>query len=103
MCGSIPVACISLEVEHTGGRTDKHGQFMLDSNESRPNAGDLFAEAQSAEQAGNTTEAEHLYSNGQFSGIQSRKHAPGLRLLPKLKRCIEPPRRRADICGSLVF
>jgi len=42
-------ACISLEVEQTGGRTDKHGQFVLDLNESCPSADDLFAEAQSAE------------------------------------------------------
>jgi tetratricopeptide (TPR) repeat protein len=51
----------SLEVEQPGGRTDKHGQFVLAVDGSQHNPDDLFDQAQSAEEAGNITEAESLY------------------------------------------
>ena len=47
-----PDPCDSLEVEHSGGRTDKHGQFALAVDDCRHNPDDLFASAQAAEQAG---------------------------------------------------
>ena len=51
----------SLEVEQPGGRTDKHGQFVLAVDASRYNPDNLFEEAQSAEEAGDIAEAERLY------------------------------------------
>jgi tetratricopeptide (TPR) repeat protein len=51
----------SLEVEQPGGRTDKHGQFVLAVDECRQNPDDLFARAQSAEEVGDIAEAERLY------------------------------------------
>jgi tetratricopeptide (TPR) repeat protein len=51
----------SLEVEQPGGRTDKHGQFVLAVDGSQHNPDDLFEQAQSAEDAGDTAEAERLY------------------------------------------
>ena len=51
----------SLEVEQPGGRTDKHGQFVLAVDESRHNPDDLFEQAQSAEEVGDIAEAERLY------------------------------------------
>ena len=49
------------EVEQPGGRTDKHGQFMLAVEECRHDPDDLFAQAQSAEEVGDIAEAERLY------------------------------------------
>jgi tetratricopeptide (TPR) repeat protein len=51
----------SLEVEQPGGRTDKHGQFVLAVDGSPRNPDDLFEQAQLAEEAGDITEAERLY------------------------------------------
>ena len=51
----------SLEVEQPGGRTDKHGQFVLAVDGSPRNPDDLFEQAQSAEEAGDIAEAERLY------------------------------------------
>ncbi len=51
----------SLEVEQPGGRTDKHGQFVLAVDQSQNNPNDLFEKAQSAEESGNIAEAERLY------------------------------------------
>jgi tetratricopeptide (TPR) repeat protein len=51
----------SLEVEQPGGRTDRHGQFVLAVDECRQNPDDLFARAQSAEEVGDIAEAERLY------------------------------------------
>jgi tetratricopeptide (TPR) repeat protein len=51
----------SLEVEQPGGRTDKHGQFVLAVDASQNNPDDLFEQAQSAEEAGDIEEAERLY------------------------------------------
>jgi tetratricopeptide (TPR) repeat protein len=54
-------ASFSLEVEQSGGRTDQHGQFVLAVDSSQNNPDDLFEQAQSAEEAGDITEAERLY------------------------------------------
>ena len=53
----------SLEVEQSGGRTDKRGQFVLavDESQRNPAADDLFGQAQSAEEAADIAEAERLY------------------------------------------
>jgi tetratricopeptide (TPR) repeat protein len=51
----------SLEVEQPGGRTDKHGQFVLAVDGSPRNPDDLFEQAQSAEEVGDVAEAERLY------------------------------------------
>ncbi len=51
----------SLEVEQPGGRTDKHGQFVLAVAGSRHDADELFEQAQSAEEAGDIAQAERLY------------------------------------------
>src|SRR6516164_9255064 len=51
----------SLEVEQPGGRTDKHGQFVLAVDASQNNADDLFEQAQSAEEDGDIAQAERLY------------------------------------------
>ena len=51
----------TLEVEQPGGRTDQHGQFVLAVDRSQNNPDDLFEQAQSAEEARDTVEAERLY------------------------------------------
>jgi tetratricopeptide (TPR) repeat protein len=51
----------SLVVEQPGGRTDKHGQFVLVVDDCRHNPDDLFAGAQAAEEAGDIVEAERFY------------------------------------------
>jgi tetratricopeptide (TPR) repeat protein len=51
----------SLEVEQAGGRTDKHGQFVLAVDGSQNHPDDLFEQAQSAEEDGDIPEAERLY------------------------------------------
>jgi tetratricopeptide (TPR) repeat protein len=56
-----PGPCDNLEVEHAGGRTDRHGQFVLAVDDCRRNPADLFASAQAAEQAGDIVEAERFY------------------------------------------
>jgi tetratricopeptide (TPR) repeat protein len=53
--------CHNLEVEQPGGRTDQHAQFVLAIDRSQDNPDDLFEQAQSAEEAGDITEAERLY------------------------------------------
>ena len=50
----------SLEVEQPGGRTDRHGQFVL-AVDGWHNPDDLFEQAQSAEGDGDIAEAERLY------------------------------------------
>ena len=50
-----------LEVEQPGGRTDKHGQFVLAVDQSQNNPDDLFEQARSAEETGDIAEAERLY------------------------------------------
>jgi tetratricopeptide (TPR) repeat protein len=56
-----PGPCDSLEVEQAGGRTDKHGQFVLAVDDCRHNPDDLFASAQVAEEIGDIAEAERFY------------------------------------------
>jgi tetratricopeptide (TPR) repeat protein len=51
----------TLEVEQPGGRTDKRGQFLFAVDSSAQSPDDLFAKAQSAEEAGDIGEAERLY------------------------------------------
>jgi tetratricopeptide (TPR) repeat protein len=51
----------SLEVEQPSGRTDQHGQFVLAVDQFQNSPDDLFEQAQSAEGAGDITEAERLY------------------------------------------
>jgi tetratricopeptide (TPR) repeat protein len=51
----------SLEIEQPDGRTDRHGQFVLAVDQSQNNPDDLFELAQSAEEAGDSAEAERLY------------------------------------------
>jgi tetratricopeptide (TPR) repeat protein len=51
----------ALEVEQPGGRTDEHGQFLFAVDGSAQSPDDLFAKAQSAEEAGDIAEAERLY------------------------------------------
>jgi Tetratricopeptide repeat/BRCA1 C Terminus (BRCT) domain len=50
-----------LEVEQPGGRTDKHGQFMLAVGHSHHDPDELFQQAQAAEEGGDIAEAERLY------------------------------------------
>jgi tetratricopeptide (TPR) repeat protein len=50
-----------VQVEQPGGRTDKHGQFVLAVDEARDDPDELFDRAQSAEQARDVAEAEQLY------------------------------------------
>jgi tetratricopeptide (TPR) repeat protein len=52
----------SLEVEQPGGRTDKHGQFVLAVGHCHHDPDDLFQQAQTAEEGGDIVEAERLYS-----------------------------------------
>jgi tetratricopeptide (TPR) repeat protein len=54
-------ALSDIQVEHPGGRTDKHGQFVLAVNEARDDPNELFDRAHSAEQTGDLAEAERLY------------------------------------------
>jgi tetratricopeptide (TPR) repeat protein len=51
----------SLEVEQPGGRTDKHGQFVLAIHESEQGPDDLFPRAQAAQEVGDIVESERLY------------------------------------------
>ena len=50
-----------LEVEQSGGRTDKRGQFVLLVDHPECNPDDFFDQAVSAEEAGDIGEAERLY------------------------------------------
>jgi Tetratricopeptide repeat len=56
-----PAAHHTLEIVQPEGRTDKRGQFVLPVSPPEQNADALFEQAQSAEDAGNFVEAEHLY------------------------------------------
>src|SRR5215467_9119345 len=50
-----------VQVEQTGGRTDKYGQFVLAVEGARDDPDDLFDRAIAAEQIGDIAEAERLY------------------------------------------
>jgi len=54
-------AVSDVQVEQHGGRTDKYGQFVFAVDEARVDPDELFDQAQSAEQVGDTAEAERLY------------------------------------------
>ena len=56
-----PGPCNSLVVDQPCGRTDKHGQFVLAVDEPQSAAEDLFDKARSAEETGDSAEAERLY------------------------------------------
>jgi tetratricopeptide (TPR) repeat protein len=56
-----PGPCNSLVVEQRGGRTDKHGQFVLAVDASQSASEDLFEQARSAEEMGDLAQAERLY------------------------------------------
>jgi tetratricopeptide (TPR) repeat protein len=53
--------CSDVQVEQTGGRTDKYGQFVLAVEGARDDPDDLFDRALVAEQVGDVAEAERLY------------------------------------------
>jgi tetratricopeptide (TPR) repeat protein len=50
-----------VQVEQSGGRTDKYGQFVLAVDGAREDPDELFDRAHSAEQGGDVAEAERLY------------------------------------------
>jgi tetratricopeptide (TPR) repeat protein len=54
-------AVSEVQVEQSGGRTDKYGQFVLAVDEARQDPDDLFDRAFFAEQLGDLAEAERLY------------------------------------------
>ena len=54
-------ALCDIQVEQPGGRTDKHGQFVLLVDQVRDDPDELFDRAHSAQQAGDVAEAERLY------------------------------------------
>jgi tetratricopeptide (TPR) repeat protein len=54
-------ALSDVQVEQLGGRTDKHGQFVLAVDDAREDPDDLFDRAHAAEQVGDIAEAERLY------------------------------------------
>src|SRR5215472_3000218 len=54
-------ALSDVQVEQTGGRTDKYGQFVLAVDDAREDPDELFDRAHAAEQTGDTAEAEKLY------------------------------------------
>jgi tetratricopeptide (TPR) repeat protein len=54
-------ALSDVQVEQHGGRTDKYGQFVFAVDEARVDPDEMFDQAQSAEQMGDTAEAERLY------------------------------------------
>jgi tetratricopeptide (TPR) repeat protein len=51
----------AIEIEQSGSRTDKRGQFVLPVSPPEQNADALFEQAQAAEEAGDIAEAERLY------------------------------------------
>jgi len=56
-----PAAHHAIEIEQPGGRTDQRGQFVLPVSSPEQNPDALFAQAQSAEDAGDIAGAERLY------------------------------------------
>ena len=54
-------ALSDVQVEQTGGRTDKYGQFVLAVDDARDDPDDLFDRAHAAQQMGDIAEAERLY------------------------------------------
>ena len=56
-----PAAHYAIELEQPGGRTDKHGQFVLPVGRPEQDADALFDKAQAAEEIGDIARAERLY------------------------------------------
>ena len=54
-------ALSDVQVEQSGGRTDKYGQFVFAVDDARDDPDDLFDRAHAAEQVGDIAEAERLY------------------------------------------
>jgi tetratricopeptide (TPR) repeat protein len=54
-------ALSDVQVEQSGGRTNKYGQFVLAVNHTREDPDELFDRALAAEQIGNIADAERLY------------------------------------------
>jgi tetratricopeptide (TPR) repeat protein len=54
-------ALCDIQVEQPGGRTNKHGQFVLAVDKPRDDPDELFDLAYAAEQSGDIVEAERLY------------------------------------------
>jgi tetratricopeptide (TPR) repeat protein len=54
-------ALSDVQVEQSGGRTDKYGQFVFAVDDARADPDDLFDRAHAAEQMGDNAEAEKLY------------------------------------------
>ena len=54
-------ALSDVQVEQSGGRTDKYGQFVLAVDHARDDPDELFDRAHAAEQIGDIAEAERLY------------------------------------------
>jgi tetratricopeptide (TPR) repeat protein len=54
-------ALSDVQVEQSGGRTDKYGQFVLAVDDAREDPDELFDLAHAAEQMGDIAEAERLY------------------------------------------
>ena len=54
-------ALSDVQVEQSGGRTDKYGQFVLAVDDARDDPDELFDRAHSAEQIGDLAKAERLY------------------------------------------
>jgi tetratricopeptide (TPR) repeat protein len=54
-------ATSDVQVEQSGGRTDKYGQFVLAVDDARDDPDELFDRAYAAEQTGDFAEAERLY------------------------------------------
>src|SRR6516164_5595818 len=54
-------ACSDVQVEQSGGRTDKYGQFVLAVDDAREDPDDLFDRAHAVQQMGDIAEAERLY------------------------------------------
>jgi tetratricopeptide (TPR) repeat protein len=54
-------ALCDVQVEQSGGRADKYGQFVFAVDDARDDPDDLFDRAHAAEQTGDIAEAEKLY------------------------------------------
>ena len=103
-------ALSDVQVEQPGGRTDKHGQFVLSVDEARDDPDELFERAQSAEQAGDLAEAERLYRVLMKSDPTDASAPFNLgNMLRAAGRTVEAEsalraatRAESGICGSLV-
>ena len=88
MCGSVPGRTTASKSSNRSGRTDKRGQFLFAVDGSEQSPDDLFARAQSAEEMGDIVRSraalppsDEKRSSGCIGAVQSRKYAPGQRLV----------------------